>query len=228
MSTPFDSELPSPDSSHTGLGAGLIGASKYKWNSLTRSYIPLRGSPIDTEALRSIVADIRFKASSKLATLGTSISSGTLTNTAQFAVEFKTELKNLYVSTHILARGGVSQMDQKAWGKLGAALKQQYAHANMLILDIENQRIPLGEGLLRRVDLYTNSAWGAQGEFENVVRDRELALGSLEQRVLGPSKENCAGCISVSYKWMASGLLPDIGDMECGPGCNCRFEFKNP
>jgi hypothetical protein len=200
----------------------------FSWNPYTRSYIPLIGTPVDTSALRLTVKEIRDRASSRLASLSSQVLNGELTNLAEFALEFKTELKNLYVTTHVLARGGVAQMDSKAWGKLGASLRQQYDYANNFVRDIENERIALGDNILRRTEMYTQSAWGAAGEFENVVRDREFNLGSLERRVLGASEESCEDCIEAAERsWQPAGLLPDIGDTECGPGCRCLFEFEN-
>lgn len=200
----------------------------FLWNPYTRSFVGLTGTPVDTSALRATVGTIRRAASNRLAELSQQVLDGSLTNMAEFAIEFKSNLKSLYLATHVLSRGGVEQMTQSDWGKLGRALKAQYKYADAFVRDIENERIVMPVD--QRIGLYTDSAWGAAGEFENVVRDREMKLGSLERRVLSedPDVEHCEECIELAERdWQPPGLMKDIGDCECGPGCKCTYEFEN-
>jgi 2'-5' RNA ligase len=218
----------------------------YVWNPYLRAYVPVTGKPVDTSGVRRIVGNLRVTARNNIKRLSQRVQTGDLTNLAEYKLAFMDEMKNLYLSTHVLARGGLDAMDQKSWGKLGAALRDQYSYIGNLVRDIENARIgvrdenddiivrdsgipELGDDFLSRVDMYTESSWGASGEFENIVRDREMALGSLERRVLGDVKtEHCDDCLEAAARdWQPPGLLPDIGDTECGPGCKCEFEFEN-
>jgi hypothetical protein len=201
---------------------------------------------VDTSATRKVVDEVRRGTQERLNQLALDLQSGKLTNTAEFAIEMRDSLRDLYTTTHILARGGLDQMEQKDWGMLGQSLKEQYSYVNSMVRDIENGNIgvkdsngeviirdsgipELSDGFLNRVDLYTESAWGARGEYENVVRDREMELGSLERRVLDPSVvKHCDECIELSERgFQPPGLMPDIGDCECGPGDACEWEFEN-
>src|SRR5882672_1797963 len=100
--------------------------SAFVWNPYTRSYQTVAGKVVDTSKVRDLVADIRAATSENLRNLALRVQSGKETNLAQFAIEFKDELKTLYIATHVLARGGIDQMDQSDWGALGSALKDQY------------------------------------------------------------------------------------------------------
>src|SRR5215831_3171639 len=208
----------------------------YTWNPYMRAYVPVSGRPVNTDATRAVVDQIRAGTNQRLGDLAKELQSGELTNLTQFSLDFKDELKNLYVSTHVIARGGLDEMDQAAWGMLGNSLKEQYGYVNQMVRQLENGEIgvkdengdviirdsgipELGDDFLNRVDLYTESAWGGAGEYENVIRDREMELGSLERRVLGDSKQSCDECIELAARdWQPPGLMPDIGDTECGPG----------
>lgn len=219
--------------------------SAFVWNPYERAYVPVKGKSVDTSATRKIVDEVRRGSQERLAEAALKLQSGELTNLTQFSIDLKDELRNLYTTTHILARGGLDEMDAKAWGMLGQSLKEQYSYANSMVRDIENGNIgvkdsngevvirdsgipELSDGFLNRVDMYTESAWGAAGEFEAVVRDREMELGSLERRVLGDSKVNCDECIELANRdWQPPGLMPDIGETECQTGCNCEWEFEN-
>lgn len=219
--------------------------SAYVFNPYARTYVPVSGRAIDTSGVRKIVDEVRRGSQERLAEAALKLQSGELTNLTQFSLDLKEELRNLWTTTHILARGGLDEMTPKDWGVLGQSLKEQYSYANSMVRDIENGNIgvkdsngevivrdsgipELSDGFLNRVDLYTESSWGAKGEFENVVRDREMELGSLERRVLGDSSKSCGDCIEAADRdFQPPGLLPDIGDTECGPGCCCFFEFEN-
>lgn len=165
--------------------------SGYVFNPYMRAYVPLVGNPVDTSGVRSIISEIRSGAANRMAALAEGVVDGSITNLAQFAIDFKKEIKTLYLSTHTLARGGVANMTQSDWGKLGAAVREQFRYADKFVRDIENERTKMA--IQQRIGLYTDSAWGARGEFENVVRDRELKLGSLERRVLGEA-DHCDEC----------------------------------
>lgn len=198
----------------------------YVWNPYMRAYVPVAGLPVDTAALRATLADIREAAAFELEQLAQSVISGELTNMAEFAVAFKDQIKPVFVATHVLTKGGVEQMKPRDWGKLGSALREQYKYASQFVRDIEQEKTAMP--IDQRIEMYMNSAWGAAGEFENTVRDREMYLGSLERRVLGDSAESCEDCIELAARgWQPPGLMPDIGDTECGPGCNCTYEFEN-
>lgn len=216
------------------------------WNPYTRSYIGATGEKVDTDKTRQLVARVRATISERLQTAAKRVQSGEETNLTQFSLDMKDDLKTVFLTTHVLARGGLDEMDQSSWGALGSALKDQYYYVDKLVRELENGEtgvrdaetgqvltrdsgIPeLGDEFLDRVSLYTDSAWGAEGEFENVVRDREQDLGSLERRVLGDSKESCDSCVEqAEMGWQPPGVLLDIGDTECGLGCACRYEFEN-
>lgn len=219
--------------------------SAYVWNPYSRKFINVGpGKPVDTSKAREIVAEVRSAVNQRLNKLAKDLQSGELQNTAQFAIDFREEIKQLYITEHVIARGGIDQMEASEWGQLGAALKDQYGYINNLVRDIENANIgirdeegevivrdsgipELGDDFLNRVDMYTESAWGARGEFEQVVRDRESELGSLERRVLGEA-QHCEDCLEQSeMSWQPAGVLADIGDTACGPGCACTFEWEN-
>lgn len=217
----------------------------FVWNPYTRQFVTVSGKPVDTEALRKLVDEIRKTTGARLNKLARSLQDGSLTNLAEFSLTFKEEMKNLYLTTHILAKGGVEQMAQSDWGKVGAAVKDQYDFVNKMVRDVDNAKIgvrdaegkvivrdsgipELGDDFIARADMYTQSSWGAAGEYENAVRDRELDLGSLERRVLGASQESCDDCIEqADMGWQPPGVLANIGETACGPGCNCTFEFEN-
>lgn len=222
MSTDF--QKGGPNSGEPALKATEFGG--FTWNPYMRTYVPVEGEPVDTSDVRRELASIRRATSDRLGDLAKQVMEGDLTNLAEFAIEFKDEMRSLYIATHVLARGGVDQMTQREWGQLGSALREQYKYANAFVRDIENGTI--GMPIDQRISLYTESAWGAAGEFESVLRDREMLLGSMERRVLGDSKESCDDCIeAANMGWQPPGILPDIGDTECGIGCNCSFEFEN-
>lgn len=215
------------------------------WNPYSREYVPVKGKPVDTNGVRKIVNGIRGNVTERIRTLAQRVKDGKETNLTQFSLDFKDEIRNLYITTHVLARGGIDEMEPSDWGMLGRSLRDQYDFVGNLVRDLENVRVgvrgddgeiivrdsgipELSDGFLDRVEMYTESSWGAAGEFENVLRDRESGFGSLERRVLDPMAEHCDDCMAqAELEWQPPGVLEDIGDTACGPGCRCFFEFEN-
>lgn len=138
---------------------------------------------------------------------------------------FKQELKEEYIRQYIAGRGGLPQMEQSDWGRLGQLIREQYRFADKFATDLSS----LTEAQATvRAGLYAESAHNG---FHVGMRQAVIKSGQFTEEFweLG-STEHCDGCETLNSKgWVPVGELgttPRAGDTECLVHCGCNIKYR--
>lgn len=91
-----------------------------------------------------------------IADLSSRLLNGEITKN-QWLLDFRQELKNIYINQYALGRGGYNAMTQADWGSLGGQLKRQYEYMQRFSDDIAAGRLSQAQ-IEQRMRLYFNSA----------------------------------------------------------------------
>jgi hypothetical protein len=116
-------------------------------------------------------------------------------NIQQWTLNFRQELKTLYINEYLSARGGVNAMTQADWGRLGGMLKRQYAYMNNFAREIANGQLTEKQ-IAARMQLYFNSATQAY------ERGKSVAAGIPQMP-----------------------QYPGDGRTQCRTNCKCTWEY---
>lgn len=137
------------------------------------------------------------------------------------------EIRNAHRSVAIIAAGGKGNMTQADWGFVGAQLRRELQYLNNFANEIEN--LPPGSKLSAAFVSRAKSYGAAIYEtYEKARRRRITAEGQadLEENVLEPGAEHCAGCLEASAQGIVPlGTLTAIGDRDCKSKCRCRLRY---
>lgn len=140
------------------------------------------------------------------------------------------EIKYINRLSGVTARGGVEQMSQADWGRIGAETKRQYQYLRNFAQEVANGQQRMNGTAVVRAGLYGEAG---RGTYQEMHRKQAGRRGYTEERrVLGPT-EHCEasgdkpGCIDLAAKgWQPLGTLPRIGEATCVTHCKCVFEFR--
>lgn len=134
------------------------------------------------------------------------------------------ELKDAYVVTGSVGRGGRYLMDYSDYGRIGGHLRAEYRYLNQFAQEIKLGTLSSAQ-IRWRAHLY---ARGAQMSYWEGRRKAFQDAGkSLERRVLHPA-EHCEDCIQYAAQgWQSIGTFPPPGlGSRCMHGCRCSMEWK--
>lgn len=138
------------------------------------------------------------------------------------------ELKFEYIRQYLLGVGGLTEMTQSDWGKLGAMLKEQYKYLNGFRDDLASGNYT-PEQIQGRAGMYINSSKEA---FEKAQEKVMSDAGAEEELwVLGDVKtEHCPDCLEFADQgWQPVGTfpMPGEGKTRCLTACGCHKEYRN-
>lgn len=145
-----------------------------------------------------------------------------------FKLAMMQEVKSLNIATAISANGGLTQMDARRWGEVGARLRREYSYLNELGTKIANGHLSAQSGRLRTsARAYAASSQTLFWELTN-RRMKETGNFVLARRVMGAvGTEHCSGCSSEASKdFMPLDEIAPIGSKECKWFCHCSIEYK--
>lgn len=84
--------------------------------------------------------------------------------------------------------------------------------------------IETAKGIINRAGRYGGAIWGS------AMKALRAMLGGSsrqERRMLEEGLHHCGDCPHLAARgWQRPGVLPDIGETECGAGCRCWFEYR--
>jgi hypothetical protein len=137
---------------------------------------------------------------------------------------------NLYSAA--AARGGWAQMTPADFGRVGRAVRDQYAYLDRFAADIADEDNPLvlDGRFLARAALYAGSG---RKLFHEIERDEMLDArrGARAQRDRPIGRElhrrNGSCEAETARGWVAVGALVPIGGRKCKGNCKCRIEYRD-
>ena len=142
-----------------------------------------------------------------------------------FEAAVRDEIRMLHIELRLMAIGGREHATPRDWGRVGAALRDEYGYLRSMCARI--RRGELSEARIRSRTVQYAGA-NALEEFEN---GRMLAMrgaGCAEKRrVLRPAA-HCPTCVEEAEQGWVPIDQPGwiVGDGECGPACRCTMEYR--
>ncbi len=133
-------------------------------------------------------------------------------------------LKNLYIQSYLMGRGGTKNITQSDYGVLGARIALEYRFLRGVTRDIVLGRIS-PKMLGARMDRYVNRS---HAYYELGKRESHKDAGYQFERRIRNAMESCLECITIAEAgWQAIGTLPGIGqECSCLGNCKCTFEYS--
>jgi len=133
-------------------------------------------------------------------------------------------IKDAWGMSSSIGRGGVQQMTQVDWGRLGGRLRFEYQQLTRFAFDISDSKMTR-EQILFRADLYAKAV--RTGYYDGLQEAHELA-GYTEERRLLHAEESCGDCQSYAGGgWAPIGTYPSPGAAcQCQRNCKCTKVYR--
>ena len=136
------------------------------------------------------------------------------------------EIKDGWIVSANIGRGGREMMMYADWGRTGGRLQYEYARLRMFAEQIDLGLLTDAE-ILARAQLYANAT--RLGYWDGLTSAKMDSGFTHEQRFLNPA-EHCEDCVVYADMGIQPiGTLPEPGDAsECGRNCKCTKEYYKP
>ena len=121
-----------------------------RWTYLvaSKTYVDEEGTPLSQDTLHAVRDSYLGEMDALLDAYADNLASGDW-SINRFETEMRRRLKDAYVAEYVLGRGGISQMSQADYGRLGGLLKAQYRHLRSYLDDLESGKETKGTAGLR-------------------------------------------------------------------------------
>lgn len=145
---------------------------------------------------------------------------------AEWEREMRRQIRDAHATAHAMARGGWKRMTPSDWGRVGAAVREQYKYLSAFAAGIETGAVPRTKALAARARLYAEAARRSHFETERWLMANR---GYVEERSVLGIADHCDGCLAEAGKgWRPIGTLLPIGGRDCKARCRCWFEYRSP
>jgi hypothetical protein len=142
-----------------------------------------------------------------------------------FQTSMAKEIKDGWIVSGVIGRGGRAQMTSADWGRIGAHLRNEYQFLNGFALDIKAGEQSVKQ-IIHRTKRYANGV--RTSYYAGLTSAKEESILSEERRLLDPGAEHCDDCIAYAeIGWVPISTLPEPGDRcQCNRNCRCEKEYK--
>lgn len=139
-------------------------------------------------------------------------------------VRIAQELKEAYVVSASIGRGGRGLMEMSDWGRIGGHLRFEYRHLDQFAQEIKSGSLSAAQ-IKFRAQMYAD---GVRTAFWDGRRASKVAAGMVEERRVLTPAEHCPDCIDyANQSWVVTGTLPPPGSgSRCLHSCKCLMEFR--
>ena len=196
----------------------------YEWDQRTRQYIKPDGKPVTPAQVNKIGQRIVDKSAAQMEKLTKQYVEGKIP-LPEWAAQMRESVKGVHSAMGQLAHGGKEQMGARQRGLLGADMREQYAHLNRFVLQVEAGKVKPGDGMVARAKMYGESGWTT---YSSSVAQREKYAGMQEERsLLDKAAMHCEDCsVEANKGWEPIGTLIPIGERQCLGYCRCELEYR--
>lgn len=132
-------------------------------------------------------------------------------------------VKTTMLDAEALAHGGRGQLTQSDYGRVGAAVREQYRYLDGFTEEIRNG-LPLDGRFLNRAAMYAKAS---RPFFHEEQSDLLADAGYTRERSILHAAEHCAECVDQSaLGWVLIGTAIPIGDRECLANDRCTMQYQ--
>lgn len=112
---------------------------RWQYHIPSKTYIDAEGNPLSQATLNEVRDAYLGEMDDLIAAYADNLEKGDWSVTT-FETEMRRRLKDAYIAEYVLGKGGVSQVTQSDYGRLGNMLKAQYKHLRNFLDDIGDEK----------------------------------------------------------------------------------------
>jgi hypothetical protein len=193
-----------------------------RFDARTGRYLTANGETVPATAVRAALDSDIARLTRETARLADELRAGRISLEA-WRMEMRTLIKQGHLTAATIARGGRLAMGPAAYGRVGAAVRDEYAYLEAWVDEIR-AGWTLDGRLTSRAALYMNAA---RTTFHQTQAAEMLVRGmTLERSVLHPA-EHCAQCVAEAEAgYRPIGVMVPIGERTCGRNCKCTVVYQ--
>lgn len=198
---------------------------RFTWDRPSARYRNRRdGRYVSPQAIRGALDDaIITNAAKDVRALTQQLRAGEIL-LSEWETAMRVQIKASQLSAASLARGGFDQMTQADFGRVGRAVRDQYAYLARMSAQIADGTQRMDGTVLRRAEMYVAAAREAY-ERQQLVEDK--ARGLTEERSVRGASDSCDECVELEARgWVESGTTPLPGQRICRTNCACLIERR--
>ena len=145
---------------------------------------------------------------------------------ADWQVGMRDVIKNTHISAMLAQRGGVQNVTQSDYGRVGQIIREQYKFLDNFAQEIASGKQPLDGRALFRAQMYQDAGIDTFETFSTIYHG--AAGFDQERSVLDPQARHCKDCIDQDAKgWQTTGNMIPIGKRQCNVNDRCTHLFRN-
>lgn len=194
----------------------------YTWDSRIQRYRSLAtGRLVSRNAIMDQLGRAVTEGRDAAARITTAFYEGRLSASA-WQEQLRITLRRMHGQHAALAVGGWDRMTPTDWGRIGRALRDDYARIERLAQAVQRGEITLAQAL-QRADGYMGNARAQYYKAEQErLRPSSAENSIVSRRILGAS-EHCADCVELYQRgWQPAGSMPTPGTgTSCQSYCQC-------
>lgn len=197
-------------------------AGQLTFDATTGRYIEADGSLVPATAIRAALDGDLARITWETAKIGADLRAGRI-SLESWRMMMRTLIKQTHLTAATIASGGRASMTPEAYGRVGAAVRQEYAFLEQWVGEITGGWTLDGR-LVSRAALYVQAA---RNTFHETQSAEMLKRGmTLERSVLHPA-EHCAQClVEAAAGFRPIGQMVPIGERTCGRNCKCTVVYS--
>lgn len=193
----------------------------FRWNARAQQYVTTDGRFVARARVRLALDQAIARKTSELKVLANNLRGGSI-SLDSWALRTRELVKDVNLYSAAAAKGGWAQMTPTEYGRVGQAVKTQYAYLDRFVGEI-SAGLPLDGRFLARASMYATSGRVLYGA---IVSDAMADVGfTWERNMLSPA-DHCASCVGETARGRVPiGELIPIGERTCLGNCQCFIEY---
>lgn len=197
--------------------------SPFGWSeNAARFYDRRTGRFVSRDTIRLALDDVIDMASTEARAISESLRAGKIT-LADWQRGMRDLVKTTMLDAEALAHGGRGQLTQADYGRVGAAIREQYRYLDGFTEDIRNG-LPLDGRFLNRAVMYSRAA---RPFFHDEQTDLLAESGYTEEMSILHAAEHCVECVDQNaIGWAPIGTLIPIGERQCLANDVCTMRYR--
>lgn len=196
---------------------------RYGWNAASaRFYDRATGRYVSRDTMRLGLDDVLAAAEAEVRAASDQLRSGAI-DLAEWQRVMRDVVKETMLDAEALARGGWEQLTPADFGRVGQAVRAQYAYLDGFTADIRSG-LPLDGRFLSRAAMYAKAA---RPFFHDEQAQLLADTGYTEERNVLHAAEHCGGCVDMTaLGWVPIGTLIPIGERDCLGNDRCTVRYR--
>lgn len=196
----------------------------YQWDPSAARFRDLAtGRYISRDQVRRAIDDLIRKSQARITIASDQVRSGSIT-TSEWDAVMKQEIKRTHLTKEALVRGGWAQLTPEDYGRVGSAVREQYAYLENFRMELEAGKVRTDGTFMERARSYVESARVAYYE---ALAGMLPALGYTEERNKLNPAEHCQDCLAMAaLRWVRIGTCIPIGQRKCRSKDKCEMLYR--